>query len=32
VSEEMSESRRAQKKLQSRRRILDAARDIFFCD
>ena len=28
----MSESRRVQKKVQSRRRILDAARDIFFCD
>jgi AcrR family transcriptional regulator len=30
VSEDGSESRRAKKKVQSRRRILDAARDIFF--
>ena len=32
MSEYGSESRRAQKKVQSRRRILDAARDIFFSD
>lgn len=32
MSEDMSGSRRTQKKVQSRRRILDAARDIFFCD
>jgi AcrR family transcriptional regulator len=32
MNEDISESRRAQKKVQSRRRILDAARDIFFCD
>lgn len=32
MSEAVSESRRAQKKLESRRRILEAARDIFFSD
>ena len=32
MSEDTSDSLRAQKKVQSRRRILDAARDIFFSD
>jgi AcrR family transcriptional regulator len=32
MNDEVSESRRTQKKVQSRRRILEAARDIFFRD